>query len=71
MAQEADYVVLPLEVIAGERRYTNFVDGISVALARTAADGKPRALVMLIDETTAPMPISTTAVSVPGGGDEH
>ena len=71
MAHEAEYVVLPLEVIAGERRYASFVDGISVAMARTASDGKPRALVMLIDETAAPMPVSTTAVSVQGDGDEH
>jgi hypothetical protein len=71
MEHTAEYVVLPLDVIAGERRYANFVDGISIAMARTAADGKPRALVMLIDETTAPMPVSTTAVSVHGDGDEH
>lgn len=71
MAPDTEYVVLPLEVIAGERRYANFVDAIHVAIARTAVDGKPRALVMLIDETTAPMPVSTTAVSVQGDADEH
>lgn len=71
MATSTDYVVLPLEVISGERRYGTFNDGVRVAMARTLADGKPRVLVMILDETTAPMPISTTAVSAQGAGDGH
>lgn len=63
MDRAAEYVVLALDVIAGERRYATVVDGIHVAMARTAADGKPRALVMLIDETSPPMPVSTSIPS--------
>ena len=63
MDRAAEYVVLPLDMIAGQRRYATFVDGIGVAMALTAVDGKPRALVMLIDETSPPMPVSTSIPS--------
>jgi hypothetical protein len=60
MEHTAEYVVLPLDVIAGERRYGKFNDAVNTAMARTVADGKPRVLVMIIDETAAPMPLSTS-----------
>ncbi len=66
MEPSTDYVVLPLEIISGERRYGTFTDAVRVAMARTAADGKPRVLVMIMDETTAAMPSSTSTTPLRG-----
>ena len=64
------FLILPLELISGERQYSDHFDAITAAVTRTAADGKPRALVMFLDETSAAMPASTAAASTQGVGHE-